>query len=86
MFRTGATALIAAAFGSVVGFEVDQVDDATSEGWSVLVTGRVQGADATERTELTRLGLEPWAGGYRDVYVLMQVETITGRAATRQLL
>ena len=74
--------MITAAFGSVVGFEVDHIDDATSEGWSVLATGRVKGADATERAELTRLGLEPWAGGYRDIYVLIQVDTITGRRDT----
>ena len=65
IFRTGAKASITAAFGSMVGFEVDRIDDATSEGWSVLVTGRAEQAEATEWAELSRLGLEPWAGGYR---------------------
>ncbi|MGH3000884.1 MAG: helix-turn-helix domain-containing protein, partial [Gaiellaceae bacterium] len=39
IFHTRAEGLLAAAAGSTVSFEVDHIDEAMSEGWSVLITG-----------------------------------------------
>jgi nitroimidazol reductase NimA-like FMN-containing flavoprotein (pyridoxamine 5'-phosphate oxidase superfamily) len=80
VFRTASTASVSSALGTVMGFEVDRVDDTVSEGWSVLVTGRAEPAEAGERATLMRLGIEPWAGGYRDVFVRIGIDEITGRA------
>lgn len=78
VFRTRETASVLHALGDQVSFEVDRIDDAASEGWSVLVTGRA------ERTEvdraLARLRVEPWAGKGRDVYVRIPIEEISGRS------
>lgn len=63
-----------------VSFEVDHVDDALREGWSVLLTGSVrQPADAQERQRLEGLGLQPWAGDGRDTFVLLESRKVTGR-------
>ena len=63
-----------------VSFEVDHVDDALSEGWSVLISG--QGHVIVDPSELRRVqeaGVHPWAGGERDVYVRIVPEEVTGR-------
>ena len=78
VFRTEETAQVLRAMGSVVGFEVDRIDDAWSEGWSVLVTGRAERIDSDRA--LARLRVEPWAGGVRDVFVQIDIEQISGRA------
>jgi hypothetical protein len=64
----------------LVGFEVDRVDEAMSEGWSVLVTGRARRIEDHE--ELQRLGsldLEAWAGGDRHSLMGIKPEELTGR-------
>ncbi len=71
------TALVAQA---TVGFEVDRIDEALSEGWSVVISGsahRVE--DPAEVMELSILDLEPWAGGNRDVLVANAPQETTGR-------
>jgi transcriptional regulator with XRE-family HTH domain len=63
-----------------VGFEVDRLDEAMSEGWSVVISGpahRVE--DPSEVVELSSLELEPWAGGNRDVLVAIAPREMTGR-------
>ena len=80
VFRTAAEASIARCSGSMVSFEVDRVDETVSEGWSVLVTGRAERLDANERVPYIRLGIEPWAGGYRDTFVRIVADAISGRA------
>lgn len=63
-----------------VSFEVDRIDDAMSEGWSVLATGTVQVIRATEEIDEVRaLGIEPWAGGDRRIYFRLSVTDLTGR-------
>jgi transcriptional regulator with XRE-family HTH domain len=66
--------------GDPVGFEVDRIDDTFSVGWSVLVTGRLRRArDEAERAALAGLEVEPWSGGGRDTYLVLEVTEITGR-------
>jgi hypothetical protein len=77
-----ASALVAA---QTVGFEIDRVDDALSEGWSVLVTGscrRVQ--DPGEVQRLSSLGLEPWAGGDRHALMAISPAETTGRVIVHE--
>jgi hypothetical protein len=63
-----------------VGFEIDRVDEAVSEGWSVLVSGRAFCVDdPDEIVRLSSLDLEPWAGGARHALVKITPVTITGR-------
>ena len=61
-------------------FEIDRVDEAMSEGWSVLVTGPARRLDdPDELVVLSSLGLEPWAGGNRHALVSIHPTEITGR-------
>jgi len=65
---------------NVVGFEVDRVDEAMSEGWSVIVTGQARRiTDPQEHQRLASLDLEAWAGGDRHALVAIRPEEITGR-------
>jgi len=63
-----------------VSFEVDHIDDALREGWSVLVSGKSHLAvDPVELRKLQGLELKPWAAGHRNAYVRITPEEITGR-------
>jgi nitroimidazol reductase NimA-like FMN-containing flavoprotein (pyridoxamine 5'-phosphate oxidase superfamily) len=81
VFHTRAEGLLAAAAGSTVSFEVDQIDEAMREGWSVLITGRAELVDdPAELDRLAQLGVEPWPGGRREAVVRVETATISGRA------
>jgi transcriptional regulator with XRE-family HTH domain len=70
----------APASGRKVAFDVDHLDDALAEGWSVLLSGSAR--IITDKDELDRakaLGIEPWAGPDLDVYVRLTPDEITGR-------
>jgi hypothetical protein len=63
-----------------VGFEIDRVDEAMSEGWSVLVTGRGRRIkDPDEYQRLASLDLQAWAGGDRHTLVAITADQVTGR-------
>ena len=71
----------------LVGFEVDRVDEAMSEGWSVVITGRAHRIrDLKERQRLGSLDLESWAGGDRHSLVGIKPEELTGRVIIHQSL
>jgi uncharacterized protein len=85
IFRTGeGVKRRAALMGAVVGFEVDRIDPAKRQGWSVLVVGM-----ATEMTgEVPQsLTISPWAAGERSHWVRVRPEFISGRriVATAEL-
>jgi nitroimidazol reductase NimA-like FMN-containing flavoprotein (pyridoxamine 5'-phosphate oxidase superfamily) len=85
IFQTRAEGVLAAAAGSTVSFEVDHIDEAMSEGWSVLITGRAQLVDDPAQLEqLAELGIEPWPGGHREAVIRVGAETISGRAIHQQ--
>jgi hypothetical protein len=70
-----------------IGFEIDRIDDAVSEGWSVMVTGFAHQVDDPERlVEHAAAGLSPWAGGYRPALVAIAVDEITGRVIVHDRL
>lgn len=81
VFRTGRTT--GAAAGAQlprVSFDIDHIDDALGEGWSVLVSGDAHLVTGpAELEQVTALGISPWAGGERDTYVRLTAREITGR-------
>jgi nitroimidazol reductase NimA-like FMN-containing flavoprotein (pyridoxamine 5'-phosphate oxidase superfamily) len=81
VFRTAPDTLLARYANAPVSFEVDHLDHALHEGWSVLVHGhahQVTDERAVQRLE-DGMRLEPWAPGARDVYVRIVPTQITGR-------
>jgi transcriptional regulator with XRE-family HTH domain len=81
VFRTGGDSGIAdGVLQQPVSFDVDHLDEALSEGWSVLLTGTAKViTDAVELSRAQGLGIQPWAGRDRDVYVRLAPTQITGR-------
>ena len=85
VFRTDSDMADAVTANSTVGFEVDRIDDAMSEGWSVLVTGHVERVrDDDELAALSELGIEPWAGGDREIFVRVAIAEISGRVLRQE--
>jgi nitroimidazol reductase NimA-like FMN-containing flavoprotein (pyridoxamine 5'-phosphate oxidase superfamily) len=82
VFRTApGTKLSAALRGSVVGFEIDALNDAGSAGWSVLVIGRaIEVLDPASVEQLRALPLQSWAAGDRDDFVRIPITYVSGRA------
>ena len=84
VLRTNAGSAIAAHSTEPVAFEVDRIDEALSQGWSVLVRG--QAHPVLQPNELRNLtagtDLRPWPGGVHDLYVRIVPERITGRRVT----
>lgn len=69
---------------AVVAFEVDQIDQTTRTGWSVLVVGKARlVTDVDELVELIDPHRRPWAPGVRDQVVRVSLEQITGRRISR---
>lgn len=69
-----------------VAFEVDQIDEETHEGWSVVVHGI--GRDVTDGVDawserVRHRQLEPWAGGERHHWVAIASAQLTGRRLLR---
>ncbi|MBB2910845.1 nitroimidazol reductase NimA-like FMN-containing flavoprotein (pyridoxamine 5'-phosphate oxidase superfamily)/DNA-binding XRE family transcriptional regulator [Streptosporangium becharense] len=63
-----------------VAFQVDRIDEANREGWSVLVRGGAHHASSPEeRAAMETSGVQPWAGGERALYVRIVPSEITGR-------
>jgi nitroimidazol reductase NimA-like FMN-containing flavoprotein (pyridoxamine 5'-phosphate oxidase superfamily) len=63
-----------------VAFEIDQVDLAAREGWSVLIHGPAHhmSSDA-ERAAVLESGVEPWPGGAHEHVISITPSRITGR-------
>jgi transcriptional regulator with XRE-family HTH domain len=81
VFRTALNLALNSALGrGPISFEVDHIDEALFEGWSVLFSGRGHVVvDATELRRVRELGVAPWAGGERDVHVRIVSTGLTGR-------
>lgn len=81
VLRTGEGTVIGAHSDDRVGFEVDHIDAALGEGWSVLVRGQahrvLQPGELRNLRETVKV--VPWAGGKRDTYVRIVPCQVTGR-------
>jgi nitroimidazol reductase NimA-like FMN-containing flavoprotein (pyridoxamine 5'-phosphate oxidase superfamily) len=81
VFRTARDTLLALYANAPVSFQVDRLDEALHQGWSVLVHGRAH--EVTDERAVKHLEdttyLEPWAGGARDVYIRIALTRISGR-------
>lgn len=80
VFHTRADGAFAAAVGTIVSFEVDHIDKAMSQGWSVLVSGPARLVeDPVELEQIAALDVEPWPGGRRDAAIRIETKTVSGR-------
>jgi nitroimidazol reductase NimA-like FMN-containing flavoprotein (pyridoxamine 5'-phosphate oxidase superfamily) len=81
VFRTiPGTKLTAATRGEIVAVEADEFDDASGEGWSVLVRGVARELDDVHRAELARSELQPrWMYGAGEHFVEVSTDLVTGR-------
>jgi nitroimidazol reductase NimA-like FMN-containing flavoprotein (pyridoxamine 5'-phosphate oxidase superfamily) len=82
VFRTAEGTVLTGASLTRVAFEVDNVDDTTRTGWSVVVKGQADDiGDAIDATSerLRRLTLVTWAPGRRDRWFVIRPQEITGR-------
>lgn len=61
--------------GTLASFEVDHIDDAQHEGWSVLLQGVVTPTGAGTEPA----AVEPWAGGVAVRQVCLVPQVVTGR-------
>lgn len=85
-FLTAAgTKLAAAVRGSVVAFEVDEIDETDHTGWSVLVVGEAHVVEGAESGPLLGPGgPQPWAPGARHHLVRIGTEFVSGRRIGRR--
>jgi uncharacterized protein len=68
----------------IVAFEADELDPATSSGWSVTVTGRAAlVADPATIARYQAVPLVPWAPGVRDQFVTITTELVEGLRVRR---
>jgi transcriptional regulator with XRE-family HTH domain len=86
VFRTAPTPTLSAALGNGdISFEVDHLDDALAEGWSVLISGAAHVIeDPADLERAKALHVEPWAGGERDLLVRINPDEVTGRRIRRR--
>lgn len=80
--RTAAYSLLGThGAGSMLAFEVDEIDVDREEGWSVEVRGRGEIAYDLRDIGLLRDGHSPtpWAAGYRSMFLKLRWTEISGR-------
>jgi nitroimidazol reductase NimA-like FMN-containing flavoprotein (pyridoxamine 5'-phosphate oxidase superfamily) len=67
-----------------VAFEIDEIDLAAREGWSVLVQGPLHHVESdSERAEVLQAGVETWPRGERELFLRIVPSRITGRRIRR---
>ena len=83
VIRTGSRQIVAAGDYTRVAFEVDDVDERTHTGWSVLVQAVAEEVTGARRDDLiARLRAfdeKPWAPGDRGHWIRLTPKWITGR-------
>jgi nitroimidazol reductase NimA-like FMN-containing flavoprotein (pyridoxamine 5'-phosphate oxidase superfamily) len=60
-------------------FEIDAIDPARGQGWSVLVRGTLQHVNPDAADFRTRFDPEPWIPADRDAWLVIEPFSITGR-------
>ena len=83
VLRTDSPKITAAAGHGRVAFEVDEVDERTRSGWSVLVQGLAEEVTGARRDELVRrlhvAPGSPWAPGEHGHWIRLIPKVVTGR-------
>ncbi len=82
LFRTTEGTVLAQAAFKVVALEVDRVEGATHEGWSVLAQGvaeDISNAIDANSERMRRLSLVTWAPGARHRWFRITPDKVTGR-------
>ena len=85
LLRTAAGTTVARKVdNAIVTFEADELDPATSSGWSITVTGRASlVADPAAIVGYQAVPLVPWAPGVRDQFVTITTELVEGLRVRR---
>jgi len=79
LFRTTPHNVIAANIGGrTAAFEVDEIDDFTQSGWSVLVRGTARFVDSVDEVP-GYVRPETWAEGVRSLCIAIDLTSVTGR-------
>lgn len=74
------TKLDAALADAVVAFEVDQLDETSETGWSIMIQGVATVISDPRVLERARaLRLRPWAGGPKDHFLELSTDVVSGR-------
>jgi nitroimidazol reductase NimA-like FMN-containing flavoprotein (pyridoxamine 5'-phosphate oxidase superfamily) len=86
LVRTEAGSKLAAAtLMPEVAFEIDGVDEAGKEGWSVVFHGRGrEPASLEESVQLDEIDLEPWVDAPKSRWLLIRPSRVTGRRIVRR--
>jgi nitroimidazol reductase NimA-like FMN-containing flavoprotein (pyridoxamine 5'-phosphate oxidase superfamily) len=86
VIRTEAGSVIAGHASEPVAFEVDHIDEALAQGWSVLVRGQAHPVlqPGERRNVQAGAALQPWPQGEHDLYIRIVPDRITGRRLTGQ--
>ena len=63
----------------LVAFEIDEIDVAGRQGWSVLIQGPAHHVSGDERASAERAGVEPWPAGDRELFIRIVPNRVTGR-------
>jgi uncharacterized protein len=80
LFRTSPHNIVARHVDSaIVAFEVDEFDDYTQSGWSVLVRGSASFVDPEDLPGDEALRPFSWADGVRTLFVRITPRSVTGR-------
>jgi hypothetical protein len=67
-----------------VAFEIDQMQPATQEGWSVLIQGAAHFVDSEEElAPIAELGVQAWPGGAKEQFIRIIPTHIAGRRIRR---
>jgi nitroimidazol reductase NimA-like FMN-containing flavoprotein (pyridoxamine 5'-phosphate oxidase superfamily) len=66
---------------SEIAFEVDHVDEAIREGWSVLLVGAMERVEDPDEVAaaMGSADLDPWMGGVRNLVLRIRPRRVTGR-------
>jgi nitroimidazol reductase NimA-like FMN-containing flavoprotein (pyridoxamine 5'-phosphate oxidase superfamily) len=62
-----------------VAFEIDDIDLAERQGWSVLIQGPAHHVTEAERASAIQVGIDTWPPGERELFVRIVPSRITGR-------
>ena len=63
----------------IVAFEIDSIDLAGQQGWSVLIQGPAHHVTDADRDTVSGAGVQPWVPGDKQLFVRIVPSRLTGR-------